>query len=87
MAAQQLMRSLPGHMIRALEAAQAEATAANDLAQVSTALQHVRAACFNDQFRAACHCLQPSGVDVECTTGNAWLCTGRLQALCLPKLL
>ena len=45
MAAQQLMRSLPGHMIRALEVAQAEATAANDLAQVCTALRHVHAAC------------------------------------------
>ena len=39
MAAQQLMRSLPGHMVRALEVAQAEATAANDLAQVSTAAE------------------------------------------------
>ena len=46
MAAQQLMRSLPGHMIRALEVAQAEATAANDLAQVSTALRHVHALAF-----------------------------------------
>ena len=61
MAAQQLMRSLPGHMIRALEVAQAEATAANDLAQVPAALRHALAACFDEQSGAACHCPQPLG--------------------------
>ena len=89
MAAQQLMRSLPGHMIRALEVAQAEATAANDLAQVPAALQHTHAACFDEQSGAACHCPQPSGVGVEVTSGNAWLCVGRrshcaCQSCCDP---